>query len=519
MYELILFVQTKSPSNCIEKNYKHVKESHYNTRISNNGGEFMHKFKIQNLLTLLVLIVVLLISGCFFNPSTGRYGPSWEVPLRIPLIANEITIPELLDDLIDLSYSSDILQAELSVEETLDLNDIEFEFKSIEINFEEEKFDLDEGINVPYEYTTKFNLNQISDIGEFESISFKSGSIRIEFTGENIPRIEQITINNKPYNDQNDIELKDLVLTNNTEFTISGELDPSNYDIEKIFIDFSDITINDIDKITGRDFKLEIPEMTFQIDFELPSELEKINFRDAQLNLELDYYSKPNDPPKMDFGDITISPLKIVGDTSFTGSGNLQFDKNEVLEILNNGIDEIAISGQLNIGKDSLATFSFEDSLTMNLQMSIPLEFEITEDIIYESEVFPIEIDKDTIEELNKLTNRIHGEIAIKNHLPLGSELTIYVSNDEEPILDEQAVKINFGINEAPTNDTGIATSTLTEQILVEIPNEIRTILTEKSYAQIHLSLSVPSNGLVTFTQHDFINIQAWIELMANVNK
>ncbi|MDI9412852.1 MAG: hypothetical protein QM401_04695, partial [Bacillota bacterium] len=120
----------------------------------------------------------------------------------------------------------------------------------------------------------------------------------------------------------------------------------------------------------------------------------------------------------------------------------------------------------------------------------------------------------------DKLTTRIHGEINLENHLPLGAKSEIYVSNGENPLIDDDAILIiKVELEAADTNSEGMAISAKQNHILAEIPDEIRKILKEEANAQLRLTIPSPQNDRVTFSQNDYIKISAWIELMAKVNK
>ncbi|HHU60614.1 MAG TPA: hypothetical protein GXZ55_01465 [Natronincola sp.] len=312
------------------------------------------------------------------------------------------------------------------------------------------------------------------------------------------------------------INLNEITLTKGTEFTIECYLDSGQQNIKNAIVEFN-ITANDIESITRQNFRFKIPEEKFDLEFELPQEFDNLKFRNAELKLVVDYISEQDNAPEINLSKIDSSPLTIPEGSVFSGNGEFHFGN--VTDLLNGVEKELNVGGEIIIGENKSATFSFEDSLEMSFELIVPLEFELTDDIIYESEIFPINIDKDTIETLNKLTNQIHGEIKLKNRLPLGAEAIIYISNDQDPFEDEDAITIKVELEAADTDSEGKATSAREEAILVAIPDAIRTVLKEEANAQLRLTIPAPQSSRVTFSQYDYIKISAWIELMAKVNK
>ena len=476
----------------------------------------MHKSKYQSPRFLMLLVITtVFLSGCFFNPITGRYGPSWEVPLRIPLISNETTILELLEEKNYISSSlNDVLQAELTEEQTICFDEISFTTQSVEIQIPKNNISPPENYKVDINH--KFDPTHLIENGTVEEIRFIGGHATFKFNeGANVT-IDSITLGEKS-SDGEKIALEGVTLTKNTEFTIKCNLSSGEHGITNVIVEF-EIESSDIDYIRGNNLCFEIPEIKFPLEFELPDELDNLKFRNAELKLVVDYESALNNPPEINLREIYSLPLTMPQDTTFIGQKEFSFKKEEVTNLLNGGAEEIRIGGKVLIGENSLATFSFEDCLKMKFELIVPFEFELTEDIIYDSEIFPIDIDKDTIETLNKLTNQIHGKINQINRLPLDTKLELYVSNEEKP-LREDAIKIEVKLEGADTDSEGLTISAKEKEILVEIPDEIRTILKQKANAQLRLTIQAPQNGMITFSQNDYIKISAWIELMAKVNK
>ncbi len=476
----------------------------------------MQKLKNRNTLLFITLVLsTALLSGCFFNPITGRYGPSWDVPLRIPLISNETTILELLEDNDFISSSdSGVLQGELTKEHTISFEDIEFTAQPIEIEIPPANISIPE--QNKFKVTYEFDPSNLINEGTIESITFRGGEVSFQLNEGSNVTIDSFSLGGEK--DKNGtINLNEITLTKGTEFTIECYLDSGQQNIKNAIVEFN-ITANDIESITGQNFRFKIPEEKFDLEFELPEEFDNLKFRNAELKLVVDYISEQDNAPEINLSKIDSSPLTIPEGSVFSRHGEFHFGN--VTALLNDGEKELNVGGEIIIGENKSATFSFKDSLEMKFELIVPFEFDLTKEIIYESEIFPINIDKGTMDTLDKLTTRIHGEINLENHLPLGAKAEIYVSNGENPLIDDDAILIiKVELEAADTNSEGMAISAKQNHILAEIPDEIRKILKEEANAQLRLTIPSPQNDRVTFSQYDYIKISAWIELMAKVNK
>jgi len=71
------------------------------------------------------------------------------------------------------------------------------------------------------------------------------------------------------------INLAGMTLTNNSEFTISGELPAEEHQIDNLIVEF-DIETTDIESITGQNFRFNIPKEKFDLEFELPEEFDNL---------------------------------------------------------------------------------------------------------------------------------------------------------------------------------------------------------------------------------------------------
>lgn len=48
-----------------------------------------------------ILLAAVVFTGCLKNPVTGKVGPSWNVPVEVPLISGEVTVQELASDYLE----------------------------------------------------------------------------------------------------------------------------------------------------------------------------------------------------------------------------------------------------------------------------------------------------------------------------------------------------------------------------------------------------------------------------------
>ena len=72
--------------------------------------------KVRSVRIWLAVVVVcaVALTGCLKNPVTGRIGPSWDVPVEVPLISGKVTVNELASE-----YLKEYLPEEYDLEQPL----------------------------------------------------------------------------------------------------------------------------------------------------------------------------------------------------------------------------------------------------------------------------------------------------------------------------------------------------------------------------------------------------------------
>ena len=139
------------------------------------------------IVTVLLMILLILTTGCLTNPVTGRPGPSWQVPLRIPLIAAEITVTDLLDQVdFEAEPGEDGgFQAQFSMEKAFDLEGVEVSFDPTIITVD--AVEIAPGVIT---IATKLDLTELWSDGVLEEIAFSGGSLTIDLNDDAMQQLQ-----------------------------------------------------------------------------------------------------------------------------------------------------------------------------------------------------------------------------------------------------------------------------------------------------------------------------------------
>ena len=119
------------------------------------------------LLTALLILTVAL-TGCLKNPVTGRIGPSWDVPVQVPLIAGEVTVGELAEE-----YLSDYLPEDYDEDEPLVMQFSD----SVQVEVREV---AEAGELLPTEFEVEVEVGQDEFVDDVGSITLDLPEIAVE---------------------------------------------------------------------------------------------------------------------------------------------------------------------------------------------------------------------------------------------------------------------------------------------------------------------------------------------------
>ncbi len=121
-------------------------------------------------LPALVLAAVVL-TGCLTNPITGRMGPSWDVPVEVPLISGEVTVDELAAD-----YLEEYLPEAYNPEEPLI---VEFS-ETVEVDVSE----LGEAADLPFDdFSVEMTISHSELVDEVSSIEMPLADVALNVPG------------------------------------------------------------------------------------------------------------------------------------------------------------------------------------------------------------------------------------------------------------------------------------------------------------------------------------------------
>ena len=466
---------------------------------------------------IILLAGTLSLSGCFSNPTTGRVGPSWQVPFKIPLASSNATLEELLGDT-DTSYRKDgVLQAETSIKESIGLDDVEFDIKPVKIDIGEGDYEIPTGGPV-FTLTTKLDLSSARPGEDLESIKFGGGLLSLGLDPDSQVTLTSVSIGEAKSLGNSSVSLAGVTLRENDDIRIEGTITGSEPNIKSITLTF-DTLPNDIITISGRDIELKIPTQTISLD--LPDEFKHIELQ----NVDLAVYLTGVNAASFDLSGLKIGNLKQVSasDSGPFGGQELHFDPKDTAKLINkhlkNPSDEIEIKGLITVGADFPAAVNLKEELGLELKFTVPLEFDVKDEIVFESD--PIRITKGKISdnELLDVTNKLTGLIDVDHRLPLGVEIELHISSQKAPFNDANALKITASIPAAPTDHKGRTQAAYNKVVPFKVPEELRDVLSKEAYGQMKMTIPQPQSGGAVFTSLDYVNAKAWVELQVDVNK
>lgn len=174
-------------------------------------------------LPALVLAVVVL-TGCLTNPITGRMGPSWDVPVQVPLISGEVTVDDLVADYLEeylpeeydpaeplnvefsetvtvdvseLGEAADLPLDDFAVEVVIEQSEIVKELSSVELplaGLALDVPDITEEFDVPVaEFLGDLSYSKELDLG-FNAAEFASGSLVITIENDSPAVLEGLRL-------------------------------------------------------------------------------------------------------------------------------------------------------------------------------------------------------------------------------------------------------------------------------------------------------------------------------------
>ncbi|NLL49478.1 MAG: YdgA family protein, partial [Firmicutes bacterium] len=441
--------------------------------------------------TLLLVTLLLLTTGCFVNPVTGRVGPSWQVPLAIPLIATEVTVDDLLKE---VEFSGDFTDGSFhySAEETFSLDSLEVTFPSVTVNIDAE----DPGF--PMDITKPFSIERMIDLSNqweqgIEEVAFSGGKLKVEFNDGAKATINSITLNEKKGPDGT-LSLAGITLGKEIELTIEGKISDTQHGIESITVTV-DANKDDIASIQGSSLEFSVNEQ-INLDVKFPVELDQVEFSNVKISLDVKYVG--DTAPSIDLGDLTITGLEMPEDAVIQGEGSIHFDTGVATKFVNNLPESIEIAGNVRVGTEGeIATISLSDMLEIEFSIDVPFEIVISKDIVYETEVFSVDASQASLEGLEDLSSSLYGELDLDYRMPVGAIIELFLSESETPVSDKDAILVEVSIDPAPVDENGATTASRRQLIPVELPDETRDLLKEQAYAQAKITIPATDGNVI----------------------
>ena len=115
-----------------------------------------------------VVVCAVALTGCLKNPVTGRIGPSWDVPVEVPLISGKVTVNELASE-----YLKEYLPEEYDLEQPLVLEIS----KAVRLEPDE----LGDALDLPLDgFEVEVEIDSADLIDEVTSLDLPLGEISVE---------------------------------------------------------------------------------------------------------------------------------------------------------------------------------------------------------------------------------------------------------------------------------------------------------------------------------------------------
>ena len=463
--------------------------------------------------TLLLVTLLLLTTGCFVNPVTGRVGPSWQVPLTIPLMATEVTVDDLLKE---VEFSGDFTDGSFhySAEETFSLDSLEVTFPSVTVKIGAE----DPGL--PNDITEPFSIERVIDLSDqwkqgIEEVTFSGGLLQVRFNAGAKATIDSITLDGNEGTD-GILSLAGMTLGEEIDLTIEGTIENTLHGIESIEVRVN-ATKDDIASIKGRSLEFSVDKQ-INLDIEFPEKLDQVEFTNVGISLAVRYLGDA--APSLDLRDLTITRLKMPANAIIQGEGVITFDPAEATEFINNLPESVAVKGDVRLGAEGeVATISLADTLEIEFSVDVPFDIVISEDIVHETEVFSVDTSQAALEGLEDLNSTFYGELDLDYRMPVGATLELFLSESETPASDPEAILVEVTIEPAPVDERGATTGSRRQRIPVELPDETRDLLKKKAHAQARITIPATDGQVISFANQDYVGLMAWVELLINVNQ
>ncbi len=261
---------------------------------------------------------------------------------------------------------------------------------------------------------------------------------------------------------------------------------------------------------------VEIDPVVESVD--LPKGMEDIRLSDAVVTMQV--YSEVEFPTDLtvvlsgDAGQELSFERSINGGTP-GNPGVTQITIQDISSLTNPVPSQITITGQALTGDGvTSGTLSSNSKVWGQVEITSPLKFAIGETLI-EGDINSTEIDQDDIDEVSE--RLLNGTIyaTLKNHLPFGCTVELYLGGDtatlySNPQLLIGPIEVGAGVVEA----SGLVTSEEISDVVINL-SETDLDIIENPVLYIGQKINLPgTNGqVVNIINTDYLDIEAYIRL------
>lgn len=467
---------------------------------------------------LILSLSVLLLAGCLTNPITGRVGPSWTVPIGIPIATNTVTLEDIIKDQ-EIETQDDYFVFHFQEEHSIRLVDfIQFAPRvrvtpEIPGEIVGDKLQVEVGIN-------ELNLD---DLGAFETMSFNQGTLEVNFPNNPGWVTESILIDqqNVAHNNLSGISFnKDstikitartdeaAVIPNEIKFIIKdaeladfhGQFDPVTIAADELDLEV-DLGL-DLPEIAEQIFAgLEWIDLSLALVLNNPTGL-PVNIDDLAIQFQGD--GKTVD---LAFADAIKSTEGTATRYLFKPKRN---DPNDpIISVLRSIPQNLSLEGSLVVGDGSRVNAQLKD-LDVSFELDVTSSFTINVSKVEPVIVGPMEIKanesfSETMEEFTE-NAVLHGKVF--NNLPVAVSLDLQVGKDLNKW--DEATTIRMGTINAGGNES---------KLDLPIDQSLKEVLTTGGYSKVVVSLLGEGSQEYNITTKDDVKFSIWAEVEAKINK
>lgn len=500
--------------------------------------------------TKLVLVVLVLaavsFTGCLKNPVTGRIGPSWDIPLEVPLISGEITVQDWASDLLPEDFDPEqplVLEfnesIQVDVTELGETAGLPLDGFSMEAELLEDEFEGDFGdIDVEIEIEVNLNMADFETDIEFTSISFAQGLLSLTFEGITPGSLEisSITIGDAELEGEDNTFIVDgITVERDAALKLQGTLTEIGFESVTMLAEFSNVKFDQlvfvVDEQELAADELGMEPVEFGIDFgDLAEVFEWISDMEALLIVEVD---NPSGIP-MDLGGLQLKITGQGGEDNFINFADAEVDVEgtvttytispaNIMEIFRSEPQTVALDGTFQVGSAEAVVIDPNTEITLSVSMTAETVFTIDYDQDFEDWILrTTEVaQQDELEKGLEFISKPALFAEVSNGLPVGVELWLDMSQDENDWND--AVSLDLGlISAAEVDDSGRAVKPRTGLLELPVNDEVQDFLKKGGFIRVRTKLATEGKSgteQLVITPSDAVEYRIWAEVSVKVNQ